>query len=197
METATALGEPESGVDLVLVFNLGSSASRSGLSMPGPTLFWQQSSSFRIRKEVTGRCLAWMPWLPEGPGAPGLERIGLAAHRGGDMAARPGFSRPDVITPAVERSSAPSSPWRAAPQRRRPGGKSAAAASGVRPLPQWACFDTPVFQTAPWSRLLSPMRWRSPGAGRACAAFGFHGLNHQHISRGGDGRSTAITIRPA
>jgi acetate kinase len=47
-------------------------------------------------------------------------------------------------------------------------------------LPQWACFDTAFHATLPpeASTYALPGAWRSEGRRR----YGFHGLNHQHVS---------------
>lgn len=47
-------------------------------------------------------------------------------------------------------------------------------------LPQWACFDTAFHRTLPPEAFTYaiPSAWRQRGLRR----FGFHGLNHQHVS---------------
>jgi acetate kinase len=47
-------------------------------------------------------------------------------------------------------------------------------------LPQWACFDTAFHHTLPPEAYTYaiPRSWRAKGLRR----FGFHGLNHQHVS---------------
>ncbi|MEB3321259.1 MAG: acetate kinase [Synechococcaceae cyanobacterium] len=53
--------------------------------------------------------------------------------------------------------------------------------AGRRPeLPQWACFDTAFHATLPpGARTYAvPAAWRRQGLRR----YGFHGLNHQHVS---------------
>jgi acetate kinase len=48
-------------------------------------------------------------------------------------------------------------------------------------LPQWACFDTAFHATLPPAAhtYAVPAAWRRQGLRR----FGFHGLNHQHVSQ--------------
>jgi len=70
-------------VDLWCRLILGSSAFRyrpDRLPAGGSTFSAHSELQLRIGQEVTGRCLAWIAWLPV-PGRAWLERIGLAAHR--------------------------------------------------------------------------------------------------------------------
>jgi len=176
MEPATALERPESGVDLVLVFNLGSSSLKVRLIDAGGDTLWQQSSSFESGQGGDGPLLGLSAWLPEAL-APWLERIGLAAHRvvhGGDW-----FTTPTLITPRLEEELSALIPL--APLH------NAGALAAIRwlrqwrpALPQWACFDTGFHSTleAAAFTYAVPESWRWAGLRR----FGFHGLNHQHIS---------------
>lgn len=167
---------PERAPDLVIVFNLGSSSLKARLLDADGLTLWQRDSSFEPSLGGEEPLLGLDGWLPEAL-APWLERIGLAAHRvvhGGDW-----FTVPTLITPPVEaelRALIPLAPLH-----------NAAALAVVRwlrrwrpDLPQWACFDTGFHSTLPPAAFTYaiPPSWRAAGLRR----FGFHGLNHQHVS---------------
>jgi len=187
-----ALEKPESGVDLVLVFNLGSSSLKVRLIDAGGDTLCSRAPASNPGKEVTGRCLAWIAWLPEAL-APWFGGIGLAAHRvvhGGDW-----FTDPDVDHTGGGRGAQRPHPPGAAPQRRRPGGNPLAAAVASGPCPSGPA-STPVFNSTLEPAAFTyavPESWRWAGLRR----FGFPWPQPPAHQRGGDGPARpSPSVRP-
>jgi acetate kinase len=100
------------------------------------------------------------------------------------------FTAPTALTPEVLDVIESLLPL--APLHNRPALQLMRGMKAWRPeLPLWACFDTAFHSTLPAEArsYAIPTAWRQQGLRR----FGFHGLNHQHVSeevarRCGDGR---------
>ena len=113
--------------------------------------------------------------------APALEphrqQVSLIGHRvvhGGER-----FTAPTRITPVVEATMAELIPL--PPLHNPPALKGLAWARHWAPeLPQWACFDTAFHSSLPAAAYTYaiPSEFRNKGFRR----FGFHGINHQHVS---------------
>jgi acetate kinase len=158
--------------DLVLVLNVGSSSLKACLIDPAGTRLWQDQRPW----DPAAADEALASFLPEAL-APWRQRLLLTAHRvvhgGGALTA------PTRITPAQEAALEALVPL--APLHNGP------ALVVIRwmmrwlpQLPQWACFDTAFHGTLPRAAFTYaiPAAWRAEGLRR----FGFHGLNHQHVS---------------
>lgn len=159
--------------DPALVLNAGSSSLKARLVALDGQVLWQG------RRD--GDCLAdgealWRDWLAPALG-PALESLALVGHRvvhGGDR-----FLAPTRLTPDVLAELTALTPL--APLHNGPSLRLMAALAAWRPqVPQWACFDTAFHHTLPEEArtYALPEAWRQQGLRR----FGFHGLNHQHIS---------------
>jgi acetate kinase len=159
---------------LVLVFNVGSSGLKACLIDQQGTRLWRDQYDWA---PGTGDPAAALEgWLPQAL-SPWLERIALVGHRvvhGGER-----FTAPAPITPELTaelQALVPLAPLH-----------NAAALAVIRwfcswrpALAQWACFDTSFHSTldAAAYTYAIPESWRAAGLRR----FGFHGLNHQHVS---------------
>ena len=178
----TALSIAGDAIDpLVLVLNAGSSSLKAQVLDGDDHLLWKGQT----------------PWQPNGPAsdgatagasetlrawllpalAPWRERLALVGHRvvhGGTA-----FTAPTRLTAAVRQHLADLMPL--APLHNGPALALIEAIHHWRPsLPQWACFDTAFHHTLPPEAFTYaiPSAWRQEGLRR----FGFHGLNHQHVS---------------
>ncbi len=155
----------------MLVLNLGSSSLKACVLDAGGHRLWQEHFPWARDQDpalTAGLSEALLPWL---------DRLALAAHRvvhGGER-----FTAPSPIDPAVERQLEALIPL--APLHNAPALAVIRWLRRWRPeLPQWACFDTAFHSTLPAEAFTYalPAAWRQRGLRR----FGFHGLNHQHVS---------------
>jgi acetate kinase len=159
---------------LVLVLNVGSSSLKAALLEAEPTRavpLWQIGANREgpLREQLNR-------WL-----APRLSnlwpQISAAGHRlvhGGER-----FTAPTRLEPAVLQALAVLSDL--APLHNPPALEAIHWLGEQRPqLPQWACFDTAFHASLPAeaSTYALPAAWRAGG----CRRYGFHGLNHQHVS---------------
>lgn len=157
---------------IVLVLNAGSS-SLKGKLLPaqGPPIWSGQTTwNTETARSVVGEWLfpAIKPW----------ERaVDLVGHRvvhGGTSYTAPTLLEGEVMERLKDLTSL-------APLHNGPALDVIEAMCAWRPeLPQWACFDTAFHHTlAPEAFTYAiPASWRQQGLRR----FGFHGLNHQHVS---------------
>jgi acetate kinase len=170
---------------LVLVLNAGSSSLKGQLLDSGGQVLWKGHTD-------------WHPNAPEASSAPhgaataatGVLRdwllpaialwdtsVALVGHRvvhGGTA-----FTAPTRLTAPVRAQLAELTPL--APLHNGPALAVIEALGAWRPdLPQWACFDTAFHHTLPPEAhtYAIPATWRQQGLRR----YGFHGLNHQHVS---------------
>lgn len=169
------------GEPLILVLNSGSSSLKAQLLAPDDQPLWTGQTD-------------WHPPDPSPEGAfaaaadtlrdwllpalvPWNGRVALVGHRvvhGGTA-----FTAPVRLTVEVRQRLAALVPL--APLHNGPALAVMNALSQWRPaLPQWACFDTAFHHTLPPEAFTYaiPEAWRARGLRR----FGFHGLNHQHVS---------------
>ena len=162
----------------VLVVNTGSSSVKLALCDPGGARLWQEQRR----------------WDASGPG--GLETLleqwlapllaswgpppALVAHRLVHGGAR--FTAPTRLTAEVLaqlEQLVPLAPLHNGPALAAIHWLRQHAPTGPH-LEQWACFDTAFHASlsAAASTYAIPLEWRQQGLRR----YGFHGLNHQHIS---------------
>lgn len=147
--------------------NLGSSSLKAAVIDRDGERLWQGQGP--------GGSGAW-PWLAEKL-MPWRGRLTLAAHRvvhGGER-----FSGPARITAELVEALEALVPL--APLHNGPALALIRALIAWDPaLKQWACFDTAFHHHLPEAAFTYalPARWRAQGLRR----FGFHGLNHQHVS---------------
>jgi len=153
---------------LVLVLNVGSSSLKACLIDPTGARVWQNQTDGPAAALEGGWPQALAPWR---------DRIALVGHRvvhGGER-----FTEPTRITATLLEQLEALVPL--APLH------NAAALAVIRSmrawqptLDQWACFDTGFHSSlvAAAYTYAIPQRWRAAGLRR----FGFHGLNHQHVS---------------
>lgn len=160
----------------VLVLNAGSSSLKARLLAPDDRSLWQGQTGWQAQgnaAEVEAVLADWLlpavePWLAD------LALVGHRLVHGGTA-----FSAPTAVDgPVLEQLQAlvPLAPLHLPPAlavigwfaRRRPD------------LQQWACFDTAFHATLPPEAhtYALPAAWRGQGLRR----YGFHGLNHQHVS---------------
>jgi acetate kinase len=160
---ATAPAEPRPA----LVINQGSSSLKAAVIAPGGHRLWHGHAP---RGAEAG------PWLEEQL-VDWRGRLALAAHRvvhGGER-----FTAPTRVSPDLEEALealVPLAPLHNGPALaliRRLG-------NALGDVPQWACFDTAFHHTLPEAARTYgvPAAWRQQGLRR----YGFHGLNHQHVS---------------
>ncbi len=170
----------------VLVLNAGSSSIKVSLLAEDGSCLWRdqrewtpapaqerEAGAWGGEQEIAAVLDGWLPAALE----PWQPAIALAGHRvvhGGDRFTAPTRLTPEVLE-AIE-DLVPLAPLHNAP-----------ALAVMRwlgrwrsDLEQWACFDTAFHSTlAPEAFTYAvPLSWRTAGLRR----FGFHGLNHQHIS---------------
>ena len=163
---------------LLLVLNAGSSSLKAkvltaeGKSLWGDQTSWQagapepcDSADTVLRKWLLP---AITPWVNQ------LVLVGHRVVHGGMR-----FIVPTRITPQVRatlRELIPLAPLHNAPAL----AVIEAVCRWRSDLPQWACFDTAFHHTLPAHAFTYaiPAAWRDQGLRR----YGFHGLNHQHVS---------------
>ena len=175
----------------VLVLNAGSSSIKAALigqdAHGQSRRLWQdqrpwaaagQGPAANGLNQVIGACLD--PWLAKAL-QPWHGQLGLVAHRVVHGGAR--YTAPTRLTPEVMAGIRHT-------QELAPLHNGVALAvihwmahwlpSWHSELEQWACFDTAFHHTLPEaaSTYAIPEPWRRQGLRR----FGFHGLNHQHVS---------------
>ncbi|MFN9547836.1 MAG: acetate/propionate family kinase [Cyanobacteriota bacterium] len=164
---------------LVLVLNAGSSSLKAQLLESDDHPLWRGQSDWQPAAAATEAAAAaerLRDWLLPAL-APWSDQLALVGHRvvhGGTA-----FTAPTRLTLDVRRQLAALVPL--APLHNGPALAVMEALSHWRPdLPQWACFDTAFHHTLPPEAhtYALPAAWRDKGLRR----FGFHGLNHQHVS---------------
>ncbi len=169
-----ALGSPASARGSALVLNAGSSSLKAGLFAADGRCQWREQRRWQPASGAMEEVLDG--WLPAALDSWNGEPL-LAAHRvvhGGEDFTAPTFLSPPVLE-ALEGLI------NLAPLHNGPALAVMGWLSRRRPqLPQWACFDTAFHSTlSPEARTYAlPAAWRELGLRR----FGFHGLNHQHVS---------------
>ncbi len=152
---------------LALVVNLGSSSLKAAVIDRAGERPWHGQGP--------GGSEAW-PWLAEKL-VPWGGQLSLVAHRvvhGGER-----FSGPARISAELVGALEALVPL--APLHNGPALELIRALIAWDPaLQQWACFDTAFHHNLPEAAFTYalPARWRAQGLRR----FGFHGLNHQHVS---------------
>jgi acetate kinase len=158
--------------DLVLVINAGSSSLKARLLDREDQVVWQGQTDWQ--PDAPDQALT--DWLLPAV-APWTGALALVGHRvvhGGTA-----FTAPTRLTAEVREGLAALVPL--APLHNGPALAVMDAVRHWQPqLPQWACFDTAFHHTlspAAFTYAL-PAAWRNQGLRR----FGFHGLNHQHVS---------------
>lgn len=176
-ESSTA--ELTASTGSVLVLNAGSSSLKAALFDPDDALLWRDQWTWDTTAPVDA------PDSPEAvlqAGMAGLlhrcsRGLALVGHRvvhGGDR-----FSAPTRLGPQL--LSELESLVALAPLHNGPALRVMHwLAQRLDGVPQWACFDTGFHRTLPpeaYTYAL-PSAWRELGLRR----YGFHGLNHQHVS---------------
>lgn len=169
---------------LVLVVNAGSSSLKARLLAADDRPLWQGQTDWQphgpsaaeSNQAAAQAAQAVQAWLQPAL-SPWSDRLALVGHRvvhGGTA-----FTAPTPLTATVRQQLAALVPL--APLHNGPALTLIDALAQWRPdLPQWACFDTAFHHTLPpeaYTYAL-PLAWREQGLRR----FGFHGLNHQHVS---------------
>jgi len=178
--SAGATGEGGAG-GWALVLNAGSSSLKAQLLSADGRSLWKGQTNWRPNGSGTEDANAaaeavLREWLRPAI-APWREGLALVGHRvvhGGTA-----FTAPTRLTPEVRRQLAELTPL--APLHNGPALAVIEVLSHWRPeLPQWACFDTAFHHTLPPEAFTYalPAVWRRQGLRR----YGFHGLNHQHVS---------------
>ncbi|MEY4354431.1 MAG: hypothetical protein RLZZ609_2672 [Cyanobacteriota bacterium] len=169
---------------LVLVLNAGSSSLKAQLLPPDGGPLWKGQISWRPNATAAEASpaapspaeAALRDWLLPAI-APWTQAVALVGHRvvhGGTA-----FTGPTRLTAEVRAQLAELTPL--APLHNGPALAMIGALSRWQPdLPQWACFDTAFHHTLPPEAFTYaiPAPWREQGLRR----YGFHGLNHQHVS---------------
>ena len=174
---------------LVLVVNAGSSSLKAQLlTVDGRPLWkgqtnWQPNAPSSLDEPGAAAGGEGQPaevvvgdWLLPSI-APWSANLALVGHRvvhGGTA-----FTAPTLLTVEARRQLSELTPL--APLHNGPALAVIEAISHWRPeLPQWACFDTAFHHTLPPEAFTYaiPGVWRRQGLRR----YGFHGLNHQHVS---------------
>lgn len=163
----------------LLVVNAGSSSLKlslfdhQGISLWHEERSWPAAASLDHTEALTAVLDAWLPEAL----APWHHQLDLVGHRvvhGGERFRAPTCLSPEVL--GCLESLVPLAPLH--------NGPALVAMRWMRrwnpDLPQWACFDTAFHATIPVEAhtYALPIGWRRQGLRR----FGFHGLNHQHIS---------------
>lgn len=169
----------------VLVLNAGSSSIKASLLADDGTCLWHEQRSWKVGPQASGGVSAeagaeidavLAGWLPDALAA-WKDDIALAGHRvvhGGER-----FTAPTRLSRNVFGVLAAFVPL--APLHNGPALQVMRWVEQWQPhLEQWACFDTAFHSTLPPEAhtYALPATWRQAGLRR----FGFHGLNHQHIS---------------
>lgn len=168
--------------ELVLVLNAGSSSLKASLHGPDGQVLWRDQRRWQPPQAAGQTSLssavndALAPWLPMGL-APWSQSVALVGHRfvhGGET-----FTAPTRLSSEVCGALAELVPL--APLHNGPALEVVRWLQRWQPqLPQWACFDTAFHASLPPAArtYALPASWRQQGLRR----FGFHGLNHQHVS---------------
>ncbi|MFM7640050.1 MAG: acetate/propionate family kinase [Cyanobium sp.] len=165
--------------NLALVLNAGSSTLKARLLAPDGRVLWKGQTTWQADRSAGAASAAeaeLQTWLLPAI-APWSDGVALVGHRvvhGGTT-----FTGPTLLTPEVHSRLAALIPL--APLHNGPALAVIAALADWRPqLPQWACFDTAFHHTLPAEACTYaiPTPWREQGLRR----YGFHGLNHQHVS---------------
>ena len=156
----------------ILVLNVGSSSLKAAVfDASGTERLWSAS---RSGVKLPGDLDTWLgpaldPWWSQ------ISRAGHRVVHGGER-----FQAPTPITPSTLPELEALSPL--APLHNPPALTAIRWLQQQRPdLPQWACFDTAFHATLPEAAYsyAIPQELRSQGYRR----FGFHGINHQHVSQ--------------
>ena len=162
----------------VLVVNAGSSSLKVSLLAADGSRLRHALWDWDPAATATATAAALQNWLPDWlkPAAPDDAPV-LIGHRvvhGGEA-----FSAPTLL--GEEELSHLEDLVSLAPLHNGPALRVMRWLAAFRPdLPQWACFDTAFHRTLPpeAGAYALPARWREQGLRR----YGFHGLNHQHVS---------------
>ena len=159
--------------DLSLVINLGSSSLKAALVDSTGASLWHSGRSVAAEESLEAVLDSWLAPALE----PHRQQVTLIGHRvvhGGER-----FTAPTRITAEVEATLIELIPL--APLHNPPALKGLTWARQWAPeLPQWACFDTAFHSSLPAAAYTYaiPSDFRNRGFRR----FGFHGINHQHVS---------------
>ena len=157
---------------LVLVLNAGSSSLKARLIPADGTPLWSGQTNWA---SGTARTVVDEWLLPAiGPWENAVALVGHRVVHGGTK-----FTAPTQLHGEVLESLKELTPL--APLHNGPALEVIEAVSSWRPeLAQWACFDTAFHHTiSPEAFTYAiPASWRNEGLRR----YGFHGLNHQHVS---------------
>ena len=170
--SAAVMNAPVSD-NLTLVINLGSSSLKAALIAAGGRTVWSQGRSLPAGAAIEQELEQWLrPALDAHQDA--IQRVGHRVVHGGDA-----FTAPTLITAEVEQQLQALTPL--APLHNPAALKGIAwVRSWAAHLPQWACFDTAFHSTLPEAARTYALSktLREQGFRR----YGFHGLNHQHVS---------------
>ena len=170
--SAAVMNAPVSD-NLTLVINLGSSSLKAALIAAGGRTVWSQGRSLPAGAAIEQELEQWLrPALDAHQDA--IQRVGHRVVHGGDA-----FTAPTLITAEVEQQLQALTPL--APLHNPAALKGIAwVRSWAAHLPQWACFDTAFHSNLPEAARTYALSkaLREQGFRR----YGFHGLNHQHVS---------------
>ena len=172
-ETVAAERPTSVSEDLTLVINLGSSSLKTAVIASDGTTRWRQGRVLADGAAIEQELEQWLkPMLS--PLRSTIQRVGHRVVHGGDV-----YTTQTLITAEVEQHLKALSPL--APLHNPAALEGIAWVRSWAPqLPQWACFDTAFHSSLPLEArtyALSPTL-REQGFRR----YGFHGLNHQHVS---------------
>lgn len=163
---------------LVLVVNAGSSSVKARLVDEADHPLWSGQVDWHPSLDDPEAAATTVvgDWLVPAiaPWSAGLTLVGHRVVHGGTT-----FTAPTALTPEVRRGLEALVPL--APLHNGPALAVIEALARWQPaMPQWACFDTAFHHTLPPEAFTYaiPEAWRQQGLRR----FGFHGLNHQHVS---------------
>lgn len=170
---------PAPGAEGVLVLNAGSSCLKAALIAPAGGVLWRDQWSWDVQAgpEQAGApeavLAAWFPAFLSHAGA-NLALVGHRVVHGGERFTEP--TRLDAAVLAELQALVELAPLHNGAALR----VMRWLAERLPALPQWACFDTAFHHTLPAEAFTYaiPSAWRQEGLRR----YGFHGLNHQHIS---------------
>jgi acetate kinase len=177
----------------VLVLNAGSSSLKACVIDLRGTCLWRDQRPWHPEADgaASGSLEAVLAdWLPAAL-APWLDQLGLVGHRvvhGGER-----FAAPTLLTPTVLAELEALLPL--APLHNGPALRAIRWLRSRWPqLEAWACFDTAFHADLPPAAhtYALPQAWRANGQRR----YGFHGLNHQHISEVVAAQPWAAACRP-
>ena len=160
-------------MDLSLVINLGSSSLKAALLDSGGANIWHEGRSLAPGEALKDVLESWLaPALQ--PHRAAVRRIGHRIVHGGER-----FTAPTRISTEMEAALQALIPL--APLHNPPALEGVGWARAWAPeLPQWACFDTAFHSTLPDAARTYALP--EPIRARGFRRFGFHGLNHQHVS---------------